>query len=99
MIHRIVLMKLNARADDDVIDRMQTYVGRIREEVAGTRTYHMAPNEGAGDGDFNWVLTSSFDNEDDMNAYRVAPLHQAFVAYCDPYTDDFLAAYYRAPEA
>ncbi len=99
MIHRIVLMKLNARADGDVIACMRTYVGRIREEVASTRTYHMAPNKGAGDDDFNWFLTSSFDNEDDMNAYRVAPLHQAFVAYCDPYTEDFLAAYYRAPDA
>ena len=97
MINRVVLMKLNEKADSSVIAEMQTYVSRIGREIEQTQCYHLAPNEAAAKGDYNWVLTSAFVDQADMEAYREAPLHREFVAYCDPFTEDFLVACYRAP--
>ena len=97
MIHRTVLIKLNHRADTAVIQKMQAYVSGIRNEIGGTRTYHFTPNQAAGEKGYNWVLLSVFDDEASMNAYRAAPLHQEFVEYCHPYTDDFFVCFYQAP--
>jgi quinol monooxygenase YgiN len=99
MINRVVLMKLNDRADNSVIAEMQAYVARIGAELEEARAYHLAPNAAADGDGYNWVLHSAFDDEAAMNAYREAPLHQEFVGFCEPYTEDFLVAYYQAPEA
>lgn len=45
------------------------------------------------------MLHSAFDDDEAMNAYREALLHREFVGFCDPYTEDFLIAYYHAPGA
>ena len=97
MISRIVLMKLNDKADASVLAEMQRYVSRISDELTETRGYHLAPNDAAEEGGYNWVLQGLFDDEADMNAYRAAPLHREFVGYCDAYTEDFLIAYYALP--
>lgn len=102
MINRVVLMKLNDRADNSVIAEMQAHVARIGAELEKARAYHLTPNDAAGHaarGGYNWVLHSAFDDEAAMNAYREAPLHREFVGFCDPYTEDFLIAYYHAPGA
>lgn len=99
MINRVILMKLNAMADEPVIATMQDYVARIGGEMEEVRAYHLAPNQSAGEGDYNWVLSAAFSDNEAMNTYRVAPLHQEFVAFCDPYTEDFLAVSYEAPAA
>ena len=96
MINRVVLLKLNDEADGSVIAEMQAYVSRIGREIDQTRAYQLAPNEAAGDGDYNWVLYSAFSDEADMEAYREAPLHREFVDFCDPYTDAFLVVFYQA---
>ena len=97
MINRIVLLKLNDKANQSVIADMQAYVSRIEAELEETLAYHLTPNEAAGDDGYNWVLHSAFADEAHMNAYREAPLHQEFVGFCDPYTEDFLVATYQAP--
>jgi quinol monooxygenase YgiN len=99
MINRVVLMKLNDGADGSVIAKMQAYVARIGAELEETRAYHLTPNAAPGRNGYNWVLHSAFDDEAAMNAYREAPLHQEFVGFCDPFTEDFLIAYYQAPAA
>ena len=98
MINRVVLMKLNNSADHAVIDTIQSYVTRIRDEVKEARAYHFAPNKAADKDSFNWVLHSEFADEADMDAYRAFPLHKEFVEYCDLYTDDFLICFYQAPD-
>jgi quinol monooxygenase YgiN len=98
MINRVVLLKLNEKADASVMETLQTYVSRIGAEIEETLAYHLTPNKADGNGDFNWVLHSAFTDEADMNAYRAAPLHLEFVALCDRYTEDFLITYYQAPD-
>lgn len=48
MINRVVLMKLNDRADNSVIAEMQAHVARIGAELEKARAYHLTPNEAAG---------------------------------------------------
>ncbi|MCP4327071.1 MAG: Dabb family protein [Alphaproteobacteria bacterium] len=97
MLNRTVLMKLNDRVDSGVIARMQAYAARIGRELDEVQSYHLAPNLGAGEGDFNWVIQASFASEADMTAYGDAPLHREFVDYCAPYAEDFLVTYHQAP--
>jgi hypothetical protein len=97
MINRVVLLKLNDRADASVMETLQNYVARIGAEIEETRAYHLTPNKAAENGGYNWVLHSAFADEADMNAYRAAPLHLEFVTFCDRYTEDFLITYYQMP--
>lgn len=95
MIYRNVLFKLSAAADDAVIQKILLYVDRIRDEIPETREYRFAPNKAEKPDGFNWVLLATFDNEEDMNAYRINPLHLEFVAFCDAYTNDFIVCFYE----
>lgn len=97
MINRIVMMKLSSDADSAVIARMQDYVARIGAELDEPIAYHMAPNVAAVEGGYNWMLHAVFANEDDMSDYREAPLHCAFVDYCEPFTEDYMVACYELP--
>jgi len=97
MIRRIVLMKLNERADAAVIEVMQGHIAAIRDGVAEVRSYDLAPNRSAGGKGYNWAILASFDSEADMTRYKQHPLHQDFVASTDPYTEDFIAIDYELP--
>ena len=96
MIHHIVLMKLNPRADDTVIAGMRNYVARIAAELDQVRSYALVRNTSAIAKGYDWAILSAFDNAADMATYRVAPLHQEFVAFTDPYTADYLALDYES---
>ena len=72
-------------------------MARIAVEVPETQTYHLAPNEAASPDGYNWVLQGRFADDAAMAAYRAAPLHREFVAYCEPFTEDFLIATCRLP--
>lgn len=94
MIYRNVLFKLSAAADTAVLQNILLYADRIRDEISEAREYRFVPNKAAVPGEYNWVLLAIFETESDMNAYRVHPLHQEFVAFCDGYTEDFLVFFY-----
>lgn len=97
MIHRLALMKMNDRCDAAAIARLQTHVAQIRDELAEVQSYDLLPNAAAGGQGFNWLVVSSFKNEADMDSYRVHPLHVAFVAAADDYTEDLVAVAYEQP--
>jgi hypothetical protein len=96
MINHIVLMKMNGGADAEVLARIQDYAERIRDQLREVRSYEIVPNVAGGSKGYNWAILSAFDNEADIEAYKVTPLHREFVAFCDPYTEDFLTLDYRA---
>ena len=95
MIHRMALMKMNEGFDASVIEMMQTHVATIRETVNEVQSYELIPNVAAGNQGYGWIVLSSFENEADMEHYRTHPLHQAFIAAADPYTEDFIAIAYE----
>ena len=90
MINHIVMMNLNEQKDPDLGKELQSYANRIREEISEVRHYEIVPNIANGDNGFNWAIISKFDSEEAMQTYKDTPLHQAFVAYCDPLTEDLL---------
>ncbi len=90
MLNHIVLMRLNSQIDDNVIGELQNYANRIRDEIKEVRHYEIAPNIAAGSKGLNWAIISKFDSESDMQNYKNNRLHQDFVAFCDPYTEDVL---------
>ena len=100
MIYRNILFKLSQATNTATLDRIQEYVARIQTEIAEVKTYHFARNDAARNADdFNWVLFAAFEDTDAMEAYRIHPLHQEFVTYCDGFTDDFVAVFYQGPKA
>ena len=96
MFNHIVLMNLNDRADETVIAGIRDYVAAIAAQVDQVRSYVLVRNTSAVAKGFDWAILSAFDNEADLDAYRVAPLHQEFVAFTDPYTVDYMALDYES---
>jgi len=95
MINHIVLMKLNDTADETVITGMRNYVAAIATRLDQVRSYTLVQNTSGVAKGFDWAILSAFDNEADMAAYRVDPLHKEFVAFTDPYTIDYMALDYE----
>jgi quinol monooxygenase YgiN len=96
MINHIVLMKLNDRADDAVISGMRDYVAAIAAQLDQVRSYRLVRSTSAVAKGHDWAILSAFENEADIAAFRVAPLHQEFVAFTDPYTADYMALDYES---
>ena len=96
MIIHIVLMNLNDGADETVITRIRNYVDAIATQLDSVRAYSLVRNTAPNANGFDWAILSAFDNEADMVAYRVDPLHQEFVEFTDPYTEDFMALDYES---
>jgi len=96
MINHIVLMKLNDAADDSVIAGIHDYVAAIAVQLDQVRSYSLVRNTSAVAKGFDWAILSTFDDEADLEAYRVAPLHKEFVAFTDPYTVDYMALDYES---
>ena len=94
MIKHIVLLNLKESIGSEVIESMQHFVGKIKEEVPEVRDYHLVPNMVGGECDFNWAIISEFEDQNAIEIYKQAPIHQRFVEYCDPYTDDYLTLDY-----
>ena len=76
---------------------MQDHVAAIRNGVKEVQSYSLLPNLAGAEVHNEWVLCSTFANQEAMNAYRVAELHQDFVAFCEPYTESFKAAFFETP--
>lgn len=90
MINHIVLMNLNHKVDEDVVKELQSYGNRIREQIKEVRHYEIVQNIANGKKGFDWAILSKFDSEADMQTYKATELHQNFVAFCDPFTEDLL---------
>ena len=98
MIKHIVLMKMNDELDDKTIAGMRDYAARIREQIAEARSYDIVLNEASGSKGYDWAILATFATASDIQSYKAAPLHREFVAYCDPYTEDFLTLDYQVAE-
>lgn len=96
MIHHVVLLQINADADAAVMDEMQGHVAAIRAGVPEARSYALLRNAAGGNKGYNWAIVSSFANAADLAVYKASPLHQAFVAFGEPYIGDFLTLDYEA---
>jgi len=94
MIHHNVLMKLNDKANDEVIAIMQKYITQIRDQVGEVSSYSLVPNIAAGNKGFNWTILSSFNSIADIDSYKATPLHRELVSFCSPYEEDVVTLDY-----
>ena len=94
MIHHNVLMKLNDKANDEIIAIMQKYITQIRDQVDEVCSYRLVPNIAAGNKGYNWTILSSFNSTVDIDRYKATPLHQEFVKFCSPYEEDVVSLDY-----
>ncbi len=95
MINHIVLMNINNKAGENIIGELQHYGNRIRETILEVQHYEIIRNEANGSKGFNWAIISKFDSESDMQTYKENNLHQEFVSFLDPFTDDILFLDYK----
>ena len=94
MIKHDVLMALTEEITPADETLMHELVDAIRADVGEVRSYELVRNVAPG-ARYNWAILSTFDSTDDIDAYKVHPLHQKLVACTDPYTTDFVTLDYE----
>lgn len=85
MIHHIVMFKLMEIPDRKQKEALKLEVKKRLEalpsKISVIRSLEVGMNVVAQERAFDIVLISIFDNLDDLETYRVHPVHQEFVEY------------------
>ena len=85
MIHHIVMFKLTETTGSDQkeknIAEVKKRLEALPSKIDVIRTLEVGINLVKQERAFDIVLVSTFDNLDDLESYRVHPVHQEFVAY------------------
>jgi len=87
MLNHIVMFRRNAGVATDaalekaLVERMDA----LASQIGVIRGWRLSPNECYRPICWGYVLESTFDNVEALNAYLFHPLHQALVADLKPY--------------
>ncbi len=86
MLKHIVMWKLKEQAGGRTKAENALWMKEHLEALVGVvpqlRSARVGINVVASDGNYDAVLVSTFDNEADLNAYKVHPAHVAVSDYC-----------------
>lgn len=82
MLKHIVMFRRKAEvAADPVLEKILTdRMDGLRDQVPGIRSWRLSANELDRPICWGYVLESSFDNTEGLNAYLFHPRHQALIA-------------------
>lgn len=85
MIHHIVMFKLSETHPAELKEQnkreMKRRLESLPEKIDVIRSMQVGINVKESERAFDVVLVSTFDNLEDLETYRVHPVHQEFVAY------------------
>lgn len=99
MIHHIVMFKLSETPGSDQREKNRLEVKMRLEALPAKidviRSFEVGINVLSQERAFDVVLVSTFDNLDDLEKYRVHPVHQEFVAYVGQIRDQVASVDYE----
>jgi len=79
MIRHIVLFAWIAGATAEQQARVAVELRALRPLLAGVRAYHIGPDAGLADGNFDFAVVGDFDDAASYLAYREHPAHRAII--------------------
>ena len=79
MIRHIVLFAWIAEATAEQQARVAVELRALRPLLAGVRAYHIGPDAGLVDGNFDFAVVGDFDDAASYLAYREHPAHRAII--------------------
>ena len=79
MIRHIVLFAWIAEATAEQQARVAVELRALRPLLAGVRAYHIGPDAGLADGNFDFAVVGDFDDAASYLAYREHPAHRAII--------------------
>lgn len=94
MITHIVCFKLKERTPENMAEAVSVLEG-LAETVPHVRSLEAGSDVVGGGSSFDIALTVTFDNLEDLDAYRVHPEHQKVVEYIKEVTTERVAVDYE----
>jgi hypothetical protein len=91
MIRHIVMFKLkdfgSSSENHKAAEQVRAELLSMKDRIAVIREFEVGINIASDPSAFEVVINSVFDSSDDLEAYRVHPDHQAFIAFNKNYTE------------
>jgi hypothetical protein len=80
MIRHMVLFRWISDATPEQKQRVVTELGQLAELLPTLRAYHVGPDLGLVEGNFDFAVAADFDDLDGYLTYRDNPGHRAVIA-------------------
>jgi hypothetical protein len=79
MIRHVVLFTWTAEATAQQQALVATELRALRPLLTGVRAYHVGPDAGLADGNYDFAVVGDFDDAASYLAYRDHPAHRAII--------------------
>jgi hypothetical protein len=90
MIRHLVMFKLkefsHPAEKQKAAETVKTELLKMKDKIPVIRDFEVGINITDDPSAFDLVINSAFDDPDDLEAYRIHPDHQAFIAFNKNYT-------------
>ena len=79
MIRHVVLFTWDDAMTEQLEHQLASELTALAPKLAGLRAYHVGPDAGVVDGNFDFAVVADFDDADSYLAYRTNPEHEEIV--------------------
>jgi hypothetical protein len=79
MIRHVVLFSWTGEATGEQKERVATELRALPPLITGLRAYHVGPDAGLIEGNFDFAVVADFDDAKSYLAYRDHPAHRAVI--------------------
>ncbi len=79
MIRHVVLLSWTTEATGEQNQRVASELRQLVPQLTGLRAYHVGPDAGLTEGNFDFAVIADFDDAESYRAYRDHPAHRAII--------------------
>jgi hypothetical protein len=79
MIRHVVLFTWTGEATGEQKQRVADELRTLPQQISGLRAYHVGPDAGINEGNFDFAVVADFDDVASYLAYRDHPAHRAVI--------------------